>query len=419
MGELAIPQSRYSLDTEIQISTGAENVAITPRDVLQWLQPAAPPHECLKFLMISRAMGLNPFTKEIYLADFGGQWITMVDKSGWIKKAEQHPQYDGFEAGILYREVITPGAAGRPPVLGPVQEIEGSFLPGGHIVVGGWAKVYRKDRSRPTAERVSLLEYSKPGNRNWDKLTCTMIRKVALVHALRESGVVNYVAYEEDEFPKAIENGNSVDFYGVPASGPIVTAQVAAQAAAQVTSGVIDAESIPARPAPPVLTPDHEAIVELVAKLKIDDESLAFILGKRGVSRVAELTPQQAMDLAMKLQAKCDQDTLGDQLAAMVSAAPAPAERLPDEPAASGLPSEAAPVAEVVESSESSAVSSRQGDGEVVQSSSQDVDVTETSGDSDVADTAQPPAGQPEAPFDATPDSPKGRRGRRAAMATA
>ena len=56
----------------------------------------------------------------------------------------------------------------------------------GETLVGGWAEVHVKDRSIPAKEEVSLAEYNK-GQSQWKTMPATMIRKVALVHALREA----------------------------------------------------------------------------------------------------------------------------------------------------------------------------------------------------------------------------------------
>lgn len=53
-------------------------------------------------------------------------------------------------------------------------------------LVGGWAKVYSTKRSHPSIETVSLQEYSS-GKGMWRSKPATMIKKVAIVHALREA----------------------------------------------------------------------------------------------------------------------------------------------------------------------------------------------------------------------------------------
>ena len=62
----------------------------------------------------------------------------------------------------------------------------------GETIIGGYAEVWRKDRSHSTRIEVSFDEYAgrkKDGSLNgqWSKKPATMIRKVALVQALRET----------------------------------------------------------------------------------------------------------------------------------------------------------------------------------------------------------------------------------------
>jgi hypothetical protein len=66
----------------------------------------------------------------------------------------------------------------------------------GETIIGGWAEVYRKDRQHSTRVEVSFEEYAarkKDGSLNsqWSKKPATMIRKVAVVQALREAFPTN------------------------------------------------------------------------------------------------------------------------------------------------------------------------------------------------------------------------------------
>lgn len=59
------------------------------------------------------------------------------------------------------------------------------MLPG-DTLLGGWSKAYRKSCKYPFVARVALSEYS-TGQALWASKPSTMIRKVAIVHALREA----------------------------------------------------------------------------------------------------------------------------------------------------------------------------------------------------------------------------------------
>ena len=121
--------------------------------------------------------------KEIYLIKFGQQPATfVVSKEACLKRAEANSQYDGAESGIIVMN-------GNGEI---IERKGGFFLKGSEQVVGGWAKVYRKDRKYPCEVQVSFDEYAgrkSDGqlNNQWATKPATMIKKVALVQALRES----------------------------------------------------------------------------------------------------------------------------------------------------------------------------------------------------------------------------------------
>ena len=117
-----------------------------------------------------------------------------------MKRAESAPGYDGIDAGII----VTTGDA--------ITYRKGTLKFPGEELLGGYAEVYRKDRSHPYRIEVSFEEYAgrkKDGSLNsqWSKKPATMIRKVALVQALREAFPDNFSGlYSEEE----VENGDGV-----------------------------------------------------------------------------------------------------------------------------------------------------------------------------------------------------------------
>ena len=180
-------------------------------------QGKASDEELAYFIAQAKAQNLNPFTKEIYFIKYGNQPAQVVTaKSAFEKKADSHPQFDGKEAGVIYL------------MDGEVKYSKGAFIPKGAEILGGWAKVYRKDRTYPTETEVSFEEYDNSkirarvkelkhqgkditypvmnsygkqiGENNWDTMPCVMIRKVALVSAYREAFPAELgSSYEADE----------------------------------------------------------------------------------------------------------------------------------------------------------------------------------------------------------------------------
>ena len=88
-----------------------------------------------------------------------------------------------------------------------MNEHEGSIIYAGETLLGGWAKTYRKDRSRPFYEEVSFSEYDTKKSL-WVTKPATMIRKVALVHTLREAFPATFGGLiDESEVPVEVEAG--------------------------------------------------------------------------------------------------------------------------------------------------------------------------------------------------------------------
>ena len=169
-----------SAPVEIEAMDG-QRMTVTFDDVRNFICKEATIAECRIFLETCKQYHLNPFTKEAYLIHYdnknGDTASTIVlGKTCYMKMAEAHPQYDGFEAGVI----VMDEAAGE------LIHREGSIAYQGETLVGGWAKTYRKDRSRPFYEEVNFSEYDTKKSL-WVTKPATMIRKVALVHTLREA----------------------------------------------------------------------------------------------------------------------------------------------------------------------------------------------------------------------------------------
>lgn len=147
------------------------------------------------FTELCKARKLNPFLKEAYCIKFGDQPAQIVvGKDAILKRAILHPQYNGMECGII---VLSAN--------GEVIERKGTFKLNTETLVGGWAKVYRKNWEHPTYCSVSFDEVAqkkKDGtlNSNWSGKGATMVEKVAKVRALRETFVEDLGGmYEAEE----------------------------------------------------------------------------------------------------------------------------------------------------------------------------------------------------------------------------
>lgn len=194
-GSTALQAASPSVPVEITGADG-QHFTVSFGDVRNFICPKATDAECKIFLETCKQYHLNPFTKEAYLIHYDNKnedtaSTIVLGKNCYMQMAERHPSFDGFEAGVI---VLTAD--------GQLLNREGSIVydgDGGETLLGGWAKVYRKDRTRAGYEEVKLSEYD-TGKSLWSGKKATMIRKVALVHALREAFPSTFGAlYDESE----------------------------------------------------------------------------------------------------------------------------------------------------------------------------------------------------------------------------
>lgn len=180
------PKKAENKPLEVTYQANGKSVRLTPGMVKRYLISGNPEavteEEITMFMMLCKNAGLDPWQREAYCIKYGSKPATMVvGKDAFQKRADADPNFDGQEAGIIVLDEN-----------GRMQHREGTLLLEGETLVGGWAKVYRKDRFHPSVAECSLSEYiGRKGdgsvNSQWSGKPATMIRKVALVQALREA----------------------------------------------------------------------------------------------------------------------------------------------------------------------------------------------------------------------------------------
>lgn len=162
-------------------------VTLTPGTVKNYLvsgdKDRVSDQEVAMFINLCRFTGLNPWLREAYCIKYGNEPATLVvGKDAYFKRAESNENYDGMEAGIIVQQEETEEIIYR----------QGTLKLDGEKLVGGYAEVFRKDRGHSFRIEVAFDEYAgrkKDGSLNsqWSKKPATMIRKVAVVQALREA----------------------------------------------------------------------------------------------------------------------------------------------------------------------------------------------------------------------------------------
>lgn len=202
---------RYNLDN-------GQNIEVTEQDVRDLLSASGQiadnvtAQEIKTFMRLCQAQRLNPFTKDAYIVKYGNKPATIITgKEAFTKRAFRNAKFRGMEAGIT--------------VIGTDKKLhrrDGSLLLKGEELVGGWCRVFLDGYERPMFEEVSVAEYS-TGTNNWAKIPATMIRKVAITHALREAFPEDLGGlYGEEEMAQAQEEPT----YETPQQPQTVEAEV-------------------------------------------------------------------------------------------------------------------------------------------------------------------------------------------------
>lgn len=140
--------------------------------------------DLVAFLALCQARRLNPFIGDAFLIGFdtkaGAKFQIITAKSALDKRADLHPNFDGYESGITFSwdgmlEQRTGGIA--------LPDERGS-------IVGAWCRVYRKDRKYPTYHDINRDAYEKTSDRSdnrWAADLSGMLIKCAEAGGLRKA----------------------------------------------------------------------------------------------------------------------------------------------------------------------------------------------------------------------------------------
>lgn len=256
-------------------ATDGQEITLTPQDVRKYIVTGGgdvPDKEVISFMAKCAARGLNPYAGDAYLVCYGNKSNVIVSKDYFVRAANQQPNFDGMEAGVV---VVN--------TQGQLVKREGSIVLKGEQLAGGWAKVYRKDVSHPTTAEVAFGEYT-TGKSLWTSKPATMIRKVALVQALREAYPTAYAGvYDADE---------------MPAEYSVTDVQTAPQTAPQEATA----------PTPQAAQPDNSAAKAEMRKVFANyrdslglDNQTAYtnVFGHLGITDNAQLTDDLAREATL------------------------------------------------------------------------------------------------------------------------
>ena len=196
--------------TEVAFEIDGNEIRLTPAIVQSFVASGDGKitlPEYKSFAEMCKVHRLNPFLKEIHLVKYGTSPATIiVSKDVAVKRAASHPSYNGKENGIIVQKEN-----------GEIQERAGNFLAPGEKLLGGWAKVYRKDWEHPEYVSVAyedVAQRKKDGQMNtmWRVHGAMMCEKVAKSRALREAFVDEFGGlYDESEAGYVKNDDSAVD----------------------------------------------------------------------------------------------------------------------------------------------------------------------------------------------------------------
>lgn len=198
----------------IKYDSNGTEIKLSPAIVRNYLvngNGAVTNQEIVMFLNLCKAQRLNPFLREAYLIKFGSNPATIVTgKEVFTKRARRNKDFAGYEAGIIVQSKD-----------GNLEYRSGTLYLADEQIVGGWAKVHIRGYDVPVESSVSFDEYclKKDGHpaSNWASKPGTMIRKVALVQALREAFPEDLQGmYSAEEAETVIDSAIQLDETPVP-----------------------------------------------------------------------------------------------------------------------------------------------------------------------------------------------------------
>jgi len=131
--------------------------------------------EVLQVLKDLKESGINPSLKSVYFVKIGGKADYWLDYSFGITRAQENETFDGDENGIIVE------------VNGEILHRVGSWTTPTDKLIGGWCKVYRKDRKFPVIVEVGLGEFWNDANPMWNKKAAYLINKCAINHAYKRA----------------------------------------------------------------------------------------------------------------------------------------------------------------------------------------------------------------------------------------
>lgn len=148
--------------------------------------------ELALFFHLAQTYGLDPFAKEIWCLKYGNQAATIfTSRDGYLKIANGRTEMDGIQSDAVYENDQLVKRAD-----GTVEHTYGT--PERGKLIGAYAMVFRKDRSRAAYFYAPMAEYNAGSNPTWKKYPTAMIIKVAEACALKRAFSISGLVTQEE-----------------------------------------------------------------------------------------------------------------------------------------------------------------------------------------------------------------------------
>ena len=169
------------------------------------------------------ALGLNPLEKDVYPVarrTFNkstrtwevGAVIPYTNYMYYLKRAERHPQFDGYSAPEFQGEVALKNVPAYTDGDGKAHKAR-CVIDREEATLSCTINVYRKDRTRPTPVTLWLSEFANDDNEQWALRPRHMLEKCCLAHAFRRAFTEDFRALppvEEEEYENRLDPVNEI-----------------------------------------------------------------------------------------------------------------------------------------------------------------------------------------------------------------
>ncbi|MBR1602545.1 MAG: phage recombination protein Bet [Synergistaceae bacterium] len=181
-------------NSELAVMANGSNNQVWSREEIETIKRTvakdATDDELRMFLHLANSYGLDPFARDIwFIKDGSARPIIMTSRDGYLKIANRSADFDGLEADVVYEgDLFKKTSAGVEHVYS---------TKGRGAIVGAYAAVYKKGKSRPVYVYAPIADYRR-NSPTWRQFPHAMILKVAEAQALKRAFSISGIVTAEE-----------------------------------------------------------------------------------------------------------------------------------------------------------------------------------------------------------------------------